>query len=97
MLAEFLRERAAGAEPAAGRDRQLARRGAHCLLIVKGNQPGLYAQLAALPWRDVPTACTKRERGHGRAERRTLKITSVAGGRPSPMPPRPSGSCAAAQ
>jgi predicted transposase YbfD/YdcC len=58
----------------------LAGRGAHYLLIVKRNQPGLHAQLAALPWRDVPVACTKRERGHGRTERRTLKITSVARG-----------------
>ena len=33
-----------------------ARRGAHYLLIVKRNQPGLYAQLAALPWREVPVA-----------------------------------------
>jgi hypothetical protein len=54
-------------------------RGAHYLLI-KRNQPGLHAQLAALPWRDVPVAYTKRERGHGRTERRTLKITSVARG-----------------
>ena len=58
----------------------LARRGAHYLLIVKRNQPGLHAQLATLPWREVPVAYTKRERGHGRTERRTLKITSVAAG-----------------
>jgi predicted transposase YbfD/YdcC len=58
----------------------LARRGAQYLLIVKRNQPGLHAQLAALPWRDVPVAYTKRERGHGRTERRTLKVTSVAKG-----------------
>ena len=73
----------------------LHRRGAHYLLIVKRNQPGLHAQLAALPWRDVPVAYTKRERGHGRTERRTLKITSVAAGLAFPAPPRPSGSCAA--
>jgi predicted transposase YbfD/YdcC len=58
----------------------LHRRGAHYLLIVKRNQPGLHAQLAALPWRDVPVAYTRRERGHGRTERRTLKVTSVARG-----------------
>ena len=58
----------------------LARRGAHYLLIVKRNQPRLHAQLAALPWREVPVAHTKRERGHGRTERRTLKVTSVAAG-----------------
>jgi predicted transposase YbfD/YdcC len=58
----------------------LARRGAHYLLIIKRNQPGLHTQIATLPWRDVPVAYTKRERGHGRTERRTLKITSVAAG-----------------
>jgi len=58
----------------------LARRGAHYVITVKGNQPSLYAQVAALPWRDVPVGYTKRERGHGRTERRTLKITSVAAG-----------------
>ena len=58
----------------------LRRRGAHYLLIVKRNQPSLHAQLAALPWREVPAAYDKRERGHGRAEHRTLKITSVARG-----------------
>ena len=58
----------------------LARRGAQYLLIVKRNQPSLHAQLAALPWRDVPVAYDKRERGHGRTERRTLKVTSVKAG-----------------
>ena len=58
----------------------LAGRGAHYLLIVKRNQPSLHAQLAALPWREVPVAYTKTERGHGRTERRTLKVTSVAAG-----------------
>ena len=48
--------------------------------MVKRNQPGLHAQLAALPRRDVPVAYTKRERGHGRTERRTLKVTAVARG-----------------
>jgi len=58
----------------------LAGRGAHYLLTVKRNQPGLFAQLAALPWRQVPVACDTRERGHGRDERRTLKVTAVAAG-----------------
>jgi predicted transposase YbfD/YdcC len=58
----------------------LAGRGAHYLLIVKRNQPGLHAQLAALPWRDVPVAYTKQGHGHGRTERRTLKVTAVARG-----------------
>jgi predicted transposase YbfD/YdcC len=50
------------------------------VITVKGNQPGLHAQLAALPWRDVPVAYQARERGHGRTERRTLKVTAVAKG-----------------
>jgi predicted transposase YbfD/YdcC len=79
-----------------GHARYLARRGAHYVITVKRNQPGLHAQLAALPWRDVPVAYTKRERGHGRTERRTLKVTSVAKGLAFPTPPRPSRSCAAA-
>ncbi len=58
----------------------LAGRSAHYLLIVKRNQPSLHAQLAALPWRDVPVAYDKREHGHRRTERRTLKVTSVARG-----------------
>jgi len=58
----------------------LAERGAHYLLIVKRNQPGLHAQLAALPWRQVPVAHDVRGKGHGRAERRTLKVTAVAAG-----------------
>jgi predicted transposase YbfD/YdcC len=60
--------------------RYLARRGAQYVITVKGNQPGLHAQLAALPWRQVPVAYQAREHGHGRAERRTLKIASVAAG-----------------
>jgi predicted transposase YbfD/YdcC len=58
----------------------LAGRRAHYLLIVKRNQPGLHTQLACLPWRDVPVAYQARERGHGRTERRTLKVTAVARG-----------------
>jgi predicted transposase YbfD/YdcC len=48
--------------------------------LVKRNQPSLHDQLAALPWRDVPVAYDRRERGHGRTERRTLKVTAVARG-----------------
>jgi hypothetical protein len=33
-----------------------------------------------LPWRDVPKAYDQRERGHGRIERRALKVTAVAAG-----------------
>jgi predicted transposase YbfD/YdcC len=60
--------------------RYLARRGAHYVITIKRNQPGLHAQLAALPWREVPVAYDQRERRHGRRERRTLKVTAVARG-----------------
>ena len=60
--------------------RYLARRGAHYVITVKGNQPSLHAQLAALPWRDVPVAYDQRQRGHGRRERRILKVAAVARG-----------------
>jgi hypothetical protein len=40
--------------------------------------PGLHAQLAALPWRQVPAGASARDRGHGRAETRTLKAAHVS-------------------
>jgi predicted transposase YbfD/YdcC len=58
----------------------VTQRGAHYVITVKRNQPGLHAQLAKLPWREIPVAGDARQRGHGRAERRTLKITAVAAG-----------------
>jgi predicted transposase YbfD/YdcC len=58
----------------------LAERGADWILTVKGNQPSLHQQLAALPWRAVPQACRDTSRGHGRREIRTLKILTVQAG-----------------
>jgi predicted transposase YbfD/YdcC len=58
----------------------LADRGAHWILTVKRNQPGLHRQLAALPWRAVSEADRATARGHGRREIRTLKILSVSTG-----------------
>ncbi len=60
--------------------RYLARRGAHYVITVKRNQPGLHAQLAALPWREIPVAYQAREHGHSRTERRALKVTAAARG-----------------
>jgi predicted transposase YbfD/YdcC len=74
VTADALHAQRAHAEYLAGR------RGAHYLITVKGNQPGLHAQFAALPWRQVPAAHHTREQRHGRAERRTLKVTAVAAG-----------------
>ena len=58
----------------------LHRRGAHYVFIVKGNQPTLHTQLTSLPWRDIPAVDLTRGKGHGRAESRTVKITSVSVG-----------------
>jgi predicted transposase YbfD/YdcC len=51
---------------------------AHYIAIVKGNQPLLYAQVRALPWRQVPAGGPARDRGHGRAETRTVKAAHVS-------------------
>jgi hypothetical protein len=71
-------------------------RGAHYLLTVKGNQPGLRGQLRALPWKDVPAGHTQAGRAHGRTEKRVLKAATVTAGlaflhaeRPSRSPARP--------
>jgi predicted transposase YbfD/YdcC len=58
----------------------VASKHAHYILTVKNNQPSLHAQLKNLPWRQVPAGFDARERGHGRAEWRTLKTTAVAAG-----------------
>jgi predicted transposase YbfD/YdcC len=59
---------------------QLHERGAHWVLSVKGNQPRLRRQLAALPWRAVETSHRSAETGHGRREIRTLKVVTIAAG-----------------
>ena len=51
---------------------------AHYILIVKKNQPGLYAQLKNLPWRNIPASDRQHHRGHGRDESRTIKTATVA-------------------
>jgi predicted transposase YbfD/YdcC len=53
---------------------------AHYILTVKDNQPSLHARLKSLPWRQVPAGSGAREKGHGRAGWRTLKVTAVAAG-----------------
>ena len=53
---------------------------AHYILVVKKNQPGLYAQVKNLPWRHIPVASRQHNRGHGRQEHRTLKAAAVAVG-----------------
>ena len=51
-------------------------RGAHYLLTVKDNQPGLKRELGALPWKDVP-AVSSVDTGHGRRVRRTVKAVQA--------------------
>jgi predicted transposase YbfD/YdcC len=53
---------------------------AHYILVVKKNQPSLYAQVKNLPWRNIPAGDRQHDRGHGRHEQRTLKAATVAAG-----------------
>jgi predicted transposase YbfD/YdcC len=55
-------------------------RGAHWVLTVKGNQPTLRRQLAALPWREIEIGHRSTGNAHGRREIRTLKVVTIAAG-----------------
>ena len=74
ITADALHAQTAHAQYLAGQRR------ADYLITVKRNQPSLHAQLAGLPWRQIPAADIRHDRGHGRAERRSLKVTAVAAG-----------------
>lgn len=52
-------------------------RKAHYLLTVKRNQPTLFNQVKALPWAHAPALFTETSRGHGRHERRTVKVLTA--------------------
>jgi len=52
----------------------------HYLMIVKANQRKLLARITALPWAEVPVTATDDDRGHGRDERRTIKVLTAARG-----------------
>jgi predicted transposase YbfD/YdcC len=54
--------------------------GAHYLVTVKGNQPGLRRQLRWLPWKDVPAGHVQDGPAHGRIEKRIVKVVTVAAG-----------------
>ena len=47
---------------------------AHYLWPVLGNQPGLNAQLNALPWETAPVAAATAEISRGRIETRTIRV-----------------------
>jgi hypothetical protein len=65
---------------------------AHYILVVKRNQPSLYAQVKNLPRRSISAGDRQRDRGHGREEHRTLQAPLSPPGSPSPTPPRPPAS-----
>ena len=58
----------------------LHQRGGHYVFIVKNNRPKLRAQLARLPWRDIPALDLNQHKSHGRVESRTLKLTAIDSG-----------------
>ena len=77
-----------------GHANEIAARGAHLLIPVKGNQPTLHAQITTLPWTQIPAGHQTRDRGHGRSETRTIKPSpcTLPAGSAFPTPNRPSGS-----
>ncbi len=50
--------------------------GGDYVFTVKGNQPTLYAQLKALPWKDVPSQSSI-QHGHGRRAHRAIKVLAA--------------------
>jgi hypothetical protein len=63
---------------------------AHYILVVKKNQPSLYAEVKNLPWRTIPAG----HRHHNREEHRTFKPPLLLPGFASRTRPRPSASSA---
>jgi predicted transposase YbfD/YdcC len=55
----------------------LLARGAHYIVIVKGNQKKLRRQLKFLPWKDIPLQGRTRGIGHGRSEIRRIRVATV--------------------
>jgi predicted transposase YbfD/YdcC len=47
---------------------------AHYVMTVKENTPRLFARIDALDWASVPVAHTTVDNGHGRHERRTIRV-----------------------
>ena len=58
----------------------LRQRGAHWVLMVKGNQPTLPRQLAGMPWRGMEVDHRSAEHSHGRREIRALKVLTITAG-----------------
>ncbi len=51
---------------------------AHCIAMIKRNQPTAYRQLAALTWPDVGVQHIASSTGHGRHESRSIKTCGIA-------------------
>jgi predicted transposase YbfD/YdcC len=47
---------------------------AHFVMIAKNNTPKVFACLNAMPWESTPIAHTTTEAGHGRWEKRTIRV-----------------------
>ncbi|MFJ8057656.1 ISAs1 family transposase [Streptomyces sp. NPDC096142] len=52
-------------------------RGAHYIVIVKGNQKKLRRQLKSIPWKDIPLQGRTKGFGHGRSGIRRIKAATV--------------------
>jgi predicted transposase YbfD/YdcC len=51
---------------------------AHYVLMVKANQPTLYASCRALPWKQATAKYYDHSRGHGRTETRVVQVLTVS-------------------
>lgn len=52
--------------------------GAHYVMTVKRNTPGLFDALDALDWASTPISHTATESGHGRKEKRTIQVMDAS-------------------
>lgn len=57
--------------------RYLRKHGGEYVLIAKGNQPNLFAALDDLPWTTIEVGHTEEDKGHGRRDRRVLKVIDL--------------------
>jgi hypothetical protein len=53
---------------------------AHYLFPALGNQPGLFARLDALPWKQIPVAAATVDVARGRIETRTIRVLPAPAG-----------------
>ena len=75
--------------------RYLRKHGGDYVLIAKGNQPTLFAALDALPPTTIKIGHTEQDTGHGRRDRRVLKVIDLTDPAhappPGPLPRRAPG------